>query len=86
MLVMEKDDLMADLSFKVWHVRLNCDHPQHRKVDPDSSDWESTEPEATWKEVVADARAAGWIFHRDGRLTCPTCASTGVRRERGCKR
>lgn len=24
-------------------------------------------------ECVAQARSDGWIFHRDGRLTCPKC-------------
>jgi hypothetical protein len=26
------------------------------------------------RETFADARAAGWKFHRDGTATCPLCA------------
>jgi hypothetical protein len=67
---------VADLSFKCWHVAVNCDHPGHRKVDPMSNDYETVEPELTRAEYRAELRADGWIFHRNGKATCPDCART----------
>ena len=78
---------MPDNSFKVWHVAVTCDDPHHArgKLHPDDhayrnphfrdNDWESVEPDATRQSYRADMRAEGWIFHRDGRVTCPECAA-----------
>lgn len=69
---------MADLSFKVWHVALNCDQPGHRKTDADAPDRHMTEITGNKRDYIADARADGWIFHNDGKLTCPWCARASV--------
>lgn len=69
---------MPDQSFKCWHIAVNCDHPAHRKADPSSNDWEQVEPGATKDSYRDDLRAYGWIFHRDGRVTCPQCAGTKI--------
>ena len=63
---------MPDQSMKAWHIRLNCDAEGHVKTDPKSSDFESDWE--TKREGIRQAKRDGWVFHRNGKLTCPECA------------
>lgn len=73
---------MPDRSFKVWHIAIQCDHPEHKRDKlrhPDATwqeaaDFYDVDPDTTKREYLADYRAQGFIFHRDGRVTCPECA------------
>lgn len=69
---------MTDQSFLCWHISLRCDDPRHRELtgrDPEEDQWIETEidlSKAAWRHAYRDN---GFIFHRDNRVTCPTCAS-----------
>jgi hypothetical protein len=68
---------MPDSSFTGWHVSLFCDHPHHElgraeKGYPDIFDTGTLYKRRA--DYVSEYRRNGWIFHRDGRLTCPDCA------------
>ena len=55
-------------------MRLECDHPNHIvKHDFHGYAIIGEVTGRTRGECVKQARADGWIFHRDGKLTCPDC-------------
>lgn len=62
---------MNDRSMKAWLIRLFCDEPDHRSAQPGCADYEADW--ATKSAGLADARLAGWIIRRNGKLTCPEC-------------
>lgn len=63
-----------------YSMHLYCDHPQcpgpKMTLGPNGlpialiDEYEGRNR----SECVAQARSSGWIFHRDGRLTCPKCS------------
>lgn len=63
---------MPDMSMKVYLGRIVCDAPGHA---PSGGRNDYEDDHATRREFLASARQAGWVFHRDGKTTCPECAA-----------
>jgi hypothetical protein len=53
-----------------YAMDLYCDHPKHVETYKGPPSYEGY----TRGECVREARKDGWIFHRDGNLTCPKCS------------
>jgi hypothetical protein len=73
---------MMDESFTGWHVRLRCDAPGHKAIDPTFPDICDDDLFRSRAAYVAHYRAQGWIFHRGEKVTCPDCRPTPTESER----
>ncbi len=56
-----------------YTIAIQCDHPNH--VDDFFNGVVTIDRFTGYTDAqcVKQARAEGWIFHKDGKLTCPNC-------------
>lgn len=61
-----------------YTMDIYCDHPNHRIYYLNGEGYKGKKEQYTGQtrsKCIKQARSVGWIFHRNGKLTCPDCVN-----------